>query len=86
MKRNALVISGILLVALGLMGISYYTFCRRVDERYEAALKKAADACANNVDADELRYFWNAVHTEEFPTQRNSVRFMTGPRRKRMNS
>ena len=65
-KLNALVISGILLVALGLMGISYYTFCRRVDERYEAALKKAADACANNVDADELRYFWNAVNTEEF--------------------
>ena len=65
-KLNALVISGILLVALGLMGISYYTFCRRVDERYEASLKKAADACANNVDADELRYFWNAVNTEEF--------------------
>ena len=65
-KLNALVISGILLVALGLMGISYYTFCRRVDERYEVSLKKAADACANNVDADELRYFWNAVNTEEF--------------------
>lgn len=68
LKLNALVIVGILLVALGLMGISYYTFCQRVDRQHEASLRKAAEACSNNVDADMIAYFWNAVNTEEFRT------------------
>ena len=33
-KLSALVISSILIVALGLTAISYYVFCQRVDDRY----------------------------------------------------
>ena len=65
-KLNALVIGNILAVAVGLMVISYYAFCQRADDKYYATLVNAADACANNVEAGLLKYFWNAVDTDEF--------------------
>ena len=66
MKLNVLVIGNILAVALGLMAISYYIFCQRVDDKYNASLERAAEACANNIDAEELEFFWKAIDTDEF--------------------
>ncbi|MBR1900638.1 MAG: SpoIIE family protein phosphatase [Lachnospiraceae bacterium] len=65
-KLNALVIGNILAVALGLMLISYYVFCQRVDDKYNDSLDRAAEACANNVEAEVIEFFWNAVNTDEF--------------------
>ena len=66
LKLNALVIISILAVALGLVMISYYFFCQRVDNEYHSSLERAAEACASNFPPDELMYFWKAVNTEEF--------------------
>ena len=66
LKLNALVICSILLVAVGLMSISYYIFCQRVDDKYNSSLSRAAEACANNIDADVIRYFWACVNTDEY--------------------
>ena len=65
-KLNALVIGNILAVALGLMLISYYFFCQRVDDRYNQQLNNAVIACAGNVDPKLLEHFWDAVNTDEF--------------------
>ncbi len=65
-KLNAMVICSILLVALGLIAISYYIFCQRVDDKYKSSLQRAAEACANNVEAEVIGHFWKAVNTEEF--------------------
>ena len=65
-KLNAMVICSILLVAAGLMTISYYVFCQRVDDKYNDSLHRAAEACANNVDYETLAYFWSKIDTEEF--------------------
>ena len=67
-KLNALVIGNIVAVALGLMLISYYVFCQRVDEQYNASLELAADACANNIDAEEIEFFWKTIDSDEFRT------------------
>ena len=66
MKLNILVIGNILAVAVGLMAISYYIFCQRVDDNYYASLARAAEACSNNIDAEELNYFWETVNTDTF--------------------
>ena len=66
MKLNVLVIGNILAVAVGLMAISYYIFCQRVDDNYYASLARAAEACSNNIDAEELNYFWETVNTDAF--------------------
>ena len=66
LKLNALVIISILAVALGLVMISYYFFCQRVDNEYYSSLERASKACASNFPPDELMYFWKAVNTEEF--------------------
>ncbi|MBR3584390.1 MAG: hypothetical protein IKO00_00025, partial [Oscillospiraceae bacterium] len=66
MKLNVLVIGNILAVAVGLMAISYYIFCQRVDDNYYASLARAAEACSNNIDAEELNYFWETVNTNTF--------------------
>ena len=71
MKLSALVICSILLVAVGLTGISYYVFCQRVDDKYINMVQRAAAACADNVDDEELTYFWNSVNTAEFRALRD---------------
>ena len=70
-KLNAMVICGILAVAVGLMAISYYVFCQRVDRKYDATLTHAAEACANSVSAEFIRFFWEQINTEEFRTLRD---------------
>ena len=65
-KLNALLIGNILAVALGLMMISYYVFCQRVDDNYNASLERAADACANNIDSEVIEFFWKEISTDEF--------------------
>ena len=70
-KLSALVISSILVVALGLTAISYYVFCQRVDDRYINTVQHAVQACADNVDDDELLYFWSRINTHEFRTVRD---------------
>ena len=65
-KLNALVIGNILAVALGLMLISYYVFCQRVDEQAYKQIQHAAEACAENVYSDELLHFWEEINTEEY--------------------
>lgn len=65
-KLSALVICSMLLVAAGLTAISYYIFCQRVDDKYNRTVRRAAEACANNVSADVLMYFWDKVNTDEF--------------------
>ena len=65
-KLSALVICSMLLVAAGLTAISYYIFCQRVDDKYNRTVRRAAEACANNVTADMLMYFWDKVNTDEF--------------------
>ena len=65
-KLSALVICSMLLVAAGLTAISYYIFCQRVDDKYDRTVRRAAEACANNVSADMLMYFWDKVNTDEF--------------------
>ena len=66
MKLNVLVIGNILAVAVGLMAISYYIFCQRVDDNYNASLERAAEACANNVEVEELEFFWKAIDSDDF--------------------
>ncbi|MCR5137349.1 MAG: hypothetical protein K6C12_09655, partial [Oscillospiraceae bacterium] len=66
MKLNVLVIGNILAVAVGLMAISYYIFCQRVDDNYNISLERAADACANNIDGEELEFFWKAIDSDAF--------------------
>ena len=70
-KLSALVISSILVVALGLTAISYYVFCQRVDDRYMNTVQHAVQACADNVDDDELLHFWSRINTHEFRTVRD---------------
>ena len=66
MKLNVLVIGNILAVAVGLMAISYYIFCQRVDDNYNASAERAAEACANNIEVEELEFFWNEIDTDSF--------------------
>ena len=66
LKLNALVIGNILAVALGLMAISYYVFCQRVDDKYYSSLDRAAVACANNIAPEVIKFFWDSVNTDEF--------------------
>ena len=73
LKLNAMVICSILAVALGLMAISYYVFCQRVDTKYDAALTHAAEACANNMDGRFISFFWSQINTEEFRTLRDKA-------------
>ena len=72
-KLNVMVICSILLVSVGLMGISYYVFCQRADDRYYSTLRHAAAACANNVPSDLIRHFWEEINTEEFRAVRESA-------------
>ena len=72
-KLNILVIGSILAVAAGLMCISYYFFCQRVDDKYDQQLLNAAEACAENVDPGMLAYFWNSIHTDEFQEMREGA-------------
>ena len=65
-KLNALVIGNILAVAIGLILISYYTFCKRVDSKYYDQIQHAAIACATNVDPGQVEYFWSEINTDEF--------------------
>jgi len=65
-KLNILMIGSILAVAVGLMGISYFFFCQRVDHKYDQQLLNAASACAENVDPEVLDYFFHSIHTDEF--------------------
>ena len=65
-KLSALVICSMLLVAVGLTAISYYIFCRRVDDKYNVTIQHAAEACANKVPEKMLIYFWDKVNTDEF--------------------
>ncbi|MCR5844721.1 MAG: PP2C family protein-serine/threonine phosphatase [Oscillospiraceae bacterium] len=73
-KLSALVICSILLVALGLSAISYYVFCQRVDTKYTVMAQRAAEACANNVDYDQIAFFWSMINTKEFQTVRDRAR------------
>ena len=66
LKLNALVISSILAVALGLTLISYYVFCQRVDNEYYSSLERASKACASNFAPEEMMYFWQSINTEEY--------------------
>lgn len=65
-KLNALVIGSILAVALGLMLISYYVFCERVDEQTCLQVQQAAKACSENVISDNLIQIWKEINTEEY--------------------
>ena len=49
MKLNVLVIGNILAVAVGLMAISYYIFCQRVDDNYNTSLEGGEVAGAGHV-------------------------------------
>ena len=70
LKLNALVIVSIVTVALGLMTISYYFFCQRVDDEYYSSLIRAAEACSNNIVPEYLMHMWESINTEEFRTLR----------------
>ena len=73
-KLSALVICSMLLVALGLSAITYYVFCQRVDKKYTVMARRAAEACANNVDYDQITFFWSRINTKEFQTVRDRAR------------
>ena len=73
-KLSALVICSMLLVALGLSAITYYVFCQRVDKKYTLMAQRAAEACANNVDYDQITFFWSRINTKEFQTVRDRAR------------
>ena len=53
-KLNALVIGSILAVAIGLILISYYIFCQRVDSKYYNQIQHAAIASATNVEPGQV--------------------------------
>lgn len=65
-RLNLLVVCSILLVAAGLTAISYYVFCQSVNDKYDSRIRRAAEACANNVSYAELSNFWSNINTEEF--------------------
>lgn len=69
-KLNALVIGNVLVLAVGLMLISYYVFCQRVDDKYNNQLQHAAVAGAGNVEAGLIKNFWSELNTEEFRSVR----------------
>ena len=73
-KLNALVIGNILAVALGLMLISYYFFCQRVDDRFNHQINNAVIACSGNVDPKLLKNFWDSVNTPEFRELRDRAK------------
>ncbi len=71
LKLSALVIGSILVVAAGLMLISYYIFCQRVDERFEHQLQRAAQICAESTYPVVIEHLWNEINTEEFRAVRD---------------
>jgi len=65
-KLNALLVGSILTVAAGLVLISYYVFCQRVDEKNQKTMRHAAEVCAQNIESGMADNFWKEVNSDEF--------------------
>ena len=72
-KLNLLIVSVILLVAAGLLGISYYEFCQRVDEQYYERLRQAAGQVQNSLQVSMVRDLMDSVLSEEFRAVRDEA-------------
>ena len=66
-KFNIILVISILLVSIGLVSISYYFYCKKVDSLYYDKVERAVDAVAESYVAyDTLMHFWSTFNSDEF--------------------
>ena len=71
-KLQLLIIAVILVVAAGLVGISYYVFCRRVDNDYFTRTKRAAVSGTYSFDLEDLTEYRDLILSEEYQELRKA--------------
>ena len=72
-KLQLLIIAVILVVAAGLVGISYYVFCRRVDNDYFSRTKRAAVSGAYSFNIEDLIEYRDLILSEEYQGMRKEA-------------
>ena len=66
-RLNIVLIACILLIAVGLLQISYIIFSRKVDSLYFDDARNATSAAANYyLPFDMLKPLWDAINTDEY--------------------
>ena len=78
-KLELLIIVIILVVAAGLVGISYHVFCQRVDDDYFDRASRAAAAGAGYFYIDDVIAFRDAILSEAFQEQREKAAAANSP-------
>ena len=70
-KLNAIIVISILLVSIGLLFISYYKYCEKVDSLYYDKAERASVAISESYVAfDTILHLWNTFSSEEFRSVR----------------
>ena len=72
-KLQLLIMAVILVVAAGLVGISYYAFCRRVDNDYFTRTKRAAVSGTYSFDLEDLTEYRDLILSEEYQELRKKA-------------
>ena len=66
-KLNIIIIACILMIASGLVAITYSVYCRKVDSIFFAQAERAArDIADNHLPSDYLGYLRKMIETDEF--------------------
>lgn len=66
-KLNAIIVTSILIVSIGLVGISYSVYSKKVDSLYYDRAERASVAVAESYVAySTIRYFWRTFNSDEF--------------------
>ena len=66
LKLNLLIVFIILVVAGGLVLISYRIYCERVNEQYISRVEHAARVVKEEIIPEYAAYFWEHINTDEF--------------------
>ena len=70
-KLNAIIVISILLVSIGLLFISYYKYCEKVDSLYYDKAERASVSISESYVAfDTILHLWNTFSSEEFRSVR----------------
>ena len=73
-KLNIILVISILLVSIGLVAISYYFYCKKVDSLYYDRVERAADAMSESYVAyDTILFLWNTFNSDEFKAVREKA-------------
>ena len=78
-KLELMIIIIILVVAAGLVGISYHVFCQRVDDDYFDRASRAAVAGAGYFYTDDIKAYRDMVLSKEFREQRDKAAAANSP-------